>query len=61
MHTKDRLAAALEAIGLPVMAAQARKGMYDDWESELATPITQLVNNLARIDTPEAHALQAPP
>lgn len=46
MHTKDRLAAALDDAGLPDMAARARQGYYDDYESPLAAPIVQLVQEL---------------
>lgn len=46
MHTKDKLAAALEEIGLAEMAAKARTGYYHDVLSPLDTPTTQLVNDL---------------
>ena len=42
--TKERLAKALEDCLAPQdMIARARAGYYDDYESELATPIIQLV------------------
>jgi len=46
MKTKDRLAEVLEKEGLKDMADRARAGYYDDFESELAMPIGQLVSDL---------------
>jgi len=46
MSTSDRLAEVLAAEGLHEMAAKARTGYYDDFKSELATPIVQLVRDL---------------
>lgn len=46
MKTKERLAEVLEREGLKEMAEKARQGYYDDYESMLATPITQLVIDL---------------
>lgn len=44
--TKERLARDLEAAGLPDMAAKARQGYYDDFESDLAMPEHQLHDDL---------------
>jgi hypothetical protein len=44
--TKERLAQVLHAAGLFNMERMARAGRYDDFESELATPIVQLVADL---------------
>lgn len=57
MHTKDKLAAALTEAGLPMMAEQAAKGYYDDWQSPLDMPITQLAEDLLRVRTEAALAL----
>lgn len=46
MHTKERLAEALEQAGLPDLAAKARQGLYDDFESPLAMPKFELVKLL---------------
>lgn len=47
LPTKERLARALEAEGVPVsIVAQARQGYYDDYESEIATPQMTLVADL---------------
>jgi hypothetical protein len=44
--TTERLAKVLEAAQAPAeMIARARDGYYDDYKSELATPIPQLVND----------------
>lgn len=59
MHTKDRLAEALDQAGLPTMAARARKGYYDDFLSELPLPIITLCKELALTDTAAARALRA--
>lgn len=45
-ETKERLALVLEGIGQPGMAAEARRGRYDDFESDSATPIMDLVRDL---------------
>jgi len=52
--TKDRLAAELRKIGLNDMAAEAEQGRYDDWLSQSATPILDLVVALKRVGTKEA-------
>lgn len=44
--TKERLADVLRTEGLSEMEAAARSGHYDDFESDLATPIIQLVADL---------------
>lgn len=54
MHTKDKLAAALEAADLPKMAAKAREGYYHDFLSPLATPAMQLAGDLEQAGTPAA-------
>ena len=46
MKTKERLAQALQEVGLRDMATMALGGYYDDFESPLATPITQLAIDL---------------
>ena len=46
--TKERLAQVLHAVGEFAMEAQARLGSYDDYESESATPIADLVTELER-------------
>jgi len=56
MHTKDRLAQALQKID-PAMAEAAAAGYYDDFLSPLATPIYQLVTDLRKVGTPEALVL----
>jgi hypothetical protein len=44
--TTERLARALEAAGAPQeMIARARGGFYDEFKSDLATPIVQLVQD----------------
>ena len=48
MHTKDKLADALMAVGLMDMSLRARGGYYHDFLSPLAMPETQLINDLAR-------------
>lgn len=46
MRTKEKLAQALETAKAPQdMITRARAGYYDDVESELATPIIQLVRD----------------
>jgi hypothetical protein len=49
MSTKERLAAVLRAEGLNRLALNADNGMYDDFESQLATPIVQLVMDLRAV------------
>ena len=47
LPTKERLARVLEASHAPVeMIAKARAGAYDDYESDSATPIINLVHDL---------------
>ena len=57
-HTKDKLADALMQIGLMNMSLQARGGYYHDFLSPLDTPEIQLMNDLAKVGTPEAMALR---
>jgi hypothetical protein len=46
MSAKERLAEALVKAGAsPDMVAAARRGCYDDFESESATPIIDLVRD----------------
>lgn len=44
--TKERLAQILHAEGLFEMEKAARAGLYDDFESDSATPIVDLVRDL---------------
>jgi hypothetical protein len=46
LKTSERLAQVLHAEGLFEMERKARAGYYDDYHSELATPIIQLVMDL---------------
>lgn len=46
MKTSERLAQVLHAHGLFELEAKARQGHYDDFESDLAAPIMQLVADL---------------
>jgi hypothetical protein len=47
--TTERLARALEAAGAPqVMINRARGSFYDDFKSDLATPIVQLVQDVRK-------------
>lgn len=47
MPTTEKLARALEVAGCPAaMIADARRGFYDDYKSELIAPISQLVHDL---------------
>lgn len=46
MRTKDRLAAVLRQEGLQRLAGAALLGWFDDYESESATPIVDLVKEL---------------
>lgn len=58
--TKDRLARELHEAGLPEeMVERARRGAYDDWISDSATPLIDLVNELAKYDTPGARLVRA--
>lgn len=44
MSTKEKLAKALKEAGAPLsMITLAEQGHYDDYESDLANPISQLV------------------
>lgn len=46
MRTKDKLAQALREAGAPeTMVNKALAGSYDDYESDSATPIVDLVND----------------
>jgi hypothetical protein len=58
MHSKDMLAEALTEIGLTEMADKAREGYYHDFLSPLAMPEMQLVNDLAKVGTPDAMMLR---
>lgn len=58
MHTKDKLAAALRAIGLNEMADKAATGYYHDFLSPIELPEIQLINDLGIAGTPEAMALR---
>ena len=51
--TKTRLAAVLEEHGLPDLAKRARRGRYDDYESESATPTVDLVRILLERGHPD--------
>ena len=54
MTTKDKLFHALvEAHAPSYMLEKARHGDYDDFESESATPIYDLVSDLRRAHLPE--------
>ena len=46
VSTKEKLAQVLHARGLFDMESKARDGYYDDFQSSVATPILQLVNDL---------------
>lgn len=58
MHTKDKLATALNQIGLTEMAEKAANGYYHDFLSPLSTPELQLVYDLKEAGTDEAMALR---
>lgn len=58
MRSSEKLAEALHAIGLDDMAAKAKAFAYDDFKSESATPIMDLVNELARVGSVDALALR---
>jgi hypothetical protein len=46
MKTKERLAAVLEEAGLRDLAMEARRGRFDDYDSDSPTPIRDLVDCL---------------
>lgn len=46
MKTKERLAGVLSKAGLANLAADALRGRFDDYESDSATPIVDLVSRL---------------
>lgn len=49
MHTKDKLARALEEVGAPSgMIESALRGAYDDFESDSATPINDLIRDASK-------------
>lgn len=48
MRTKEKLALVLAAEGMPDLAALARAGRFDDFESESATPCVDLYNEFIR-------------
>ena len=50
LPTKERLARVCESNGLPVMAEKARRGEYDDFESESATPCHDLVRDFMQAE-----------
>lgn len=55
MKTKEKLAEAMRAAGIPeFMCERASQGYYDDFESELACPVLQLVRDLQELGTPGA-------
>jgi hypothetical protein len=58
MHTKDRLAEALTNANLPMMAAKAAEGYYDDFLSSLTAPQTELCDELLMVGTSAALALR---
>ncbi len=58
MRTKEKLAQVLHGHGLLSMERYARAGRYDDFESESATPIADLVSDL-RTQGQEALAKRA--
>jgi hypothetical protein len=49
IHTKERLAQVLHAEALFDLERKARAGDFDDYESESATPIVDLVMTLERL------------
>ena len=51
--TKERLAQVLHAAGQFDLEKQARVGVFDDYESESATPIIDLVRALTAAGCPE--------
>lgn len=49
MRTKDKLAHALREAGAPeAMVNKALAGAYDDYESESATPINELIRDASK-------------
>ena len=49
MQTKDKLARALEEVGAPSgMIEAALQGAYDDFESDSATPINDLIRDASK-------------
>lgn len=56
---KHALADLLDQAELADMAAKAREGYYDDFESGLATPAMQLEADLRKAGTPAAMAIRA--
>jgi hypothetical protein len=48
ISTKERLAQVLHAAGLFEMETAARAGHYDDYESDIATPIGELFRDLKK-------------
>jgi len=60
LPTTERLAHALESLGDPKlfgMIALAYAGYYDDFKSELAFPMLQLVQDLEKMGHPDMAAL----
>lgn len=57
MKTKERLAEALLQAGLPDLAEEAARGVYDDYESELTFPLMTLVHRLREQISPAADQL----
>ena len=53
LPTKERLAQVLHAEGLFDMERAAREGRFDDYESESATPIIDLVRALEAAGKPD--------
>ena len=51
--TKNKLATVLELEGLHNLAERARRGEFDDYESESATPLMDLEAQLRRHDRPD--------
>lgn len=53
MTTKELLAQAMESEGCPAnLISRARGGEFDDFESNSATPIVRLVNELSKLGFP---------
>ena len=62
MHSKDKLADALRAVGLTEMADRAANGWYHDYLSPLDTPAITLADDLAvaaKYDSPHRAAIIA--
>jgi hypothetical protein len=57
LPTKMRLGLALRQIGLDDLAAEAERGMFDDYESPIAFPLINLVHRLGEAATLDAAAL----